>query len=80
MEQKVIKVGNSLAVTLPRNFVKESKLRAGQRLLVDADPELGLVQVRTTRSDFPSLTPEFKQWLDKVSRKYAKVIKELAKR
>lgn len=79
MEQAVIKVGNSLAVTVPRQFVKSRKLRAGQKVFVEADSELDLVQIRT-QSGPSSLTTEFKQWLDEVSSKYEDTIKELAKR
>ncbi|MBI2268565.1 MAG: AbrB/MazE/SpoVT family DNA-binding domain-containing protein [Candidatus Blackburnbacteria bacterium] len=79
MQQTVIKVGNSLAVTVPRHFVKGRKLRPGQKVFVEADPELDLVQIRT-RSRISSLTGEFKEWLDEVSKKYESAIKELAKK
>lgn len=80
MQQTVIKVGNSLAVTLPRQFAKARKLHAGQKVFVEADPELDLVQVRTKSEATSALTPEFKKWLDEISVKYEKIIKELAKR
>lgn len=80
MEQTVLKVGNSYAVTLPKAFVKEAKIQAGQRVFVDADPALEVVQIRTSTSQFPGLTTEFKQWLDRVSEKHADLIRELAKR
>lgn len=79
MQQKVIQIGNSLGVTIPREFVKANKLRAGQKVFVESDSDLDLVQV-SLKNHVPSLTPEFKQWFDKISVKYAKTIKELAKR
>lgn len=79
-EQTVIKVGNSLAVTLPRHFVKGRKVKAGQRVFVDADTNVDVVQIRTKRNSVSSLTPEFKQWLDEMTEKYADVMRELAKR
>lgn len=79
MMQKVIQIGNSLGVTIPREFVKTNRLRAGQKVFVESDSDLDLVQV-SLKNNVPSLTPEFKQWLDQISVKYAKTIKELAKR
>lgn len=78
MEQKVIKVGNSLAVTLPRHFIKERRIKPGQMVFVEADADLDLMQIKTKNGKVLSLTPEFKQWLDQVSTKYEKTIKELA--
>lgn len=75
-----MRVGNSLAVTLPKRFVNGRRLKAGQKLFVEDDVELGLVQVRTGNGSKLSLTPEFKEWLDEVSVKYQGLIKELAKR
>lgn len=80
MLQSVIRVGNSLAVTLPKRFVNGRKVKAGQKLFVEDDTELGLVQIRTGNAKKLSLTPEFKEWLDEVSVKHEGLIKELAKR
>jgi antitoxin component of MazEF toxin-antitoxin module len=78
MQQKVIQVGNSLAVTLPIGFVKSKKIRAGQIISVDANAQLDLVEIRTKISDKPHLTTEFKEWLDMISEKYKEAIKVLA--
>ncbi len=80
MLQKVIKVGNSLAVTLPRQFAKARKISAGQKVFVEADPELDIVQISTKGESNSALTPEFKKWLDEISEKHENTIKELAKR
>jgi len=78
MQQKVIQVGNSLAVTLPSEFVKSKNIEAGQPIFVDANAQLDLIEIRTKISDKLHLTTEFKEWLDKVSEKYKDAIKELA--
>lgn len=80
MEQTVMQVGNSLAVTLPKVFVNGKKIKAGQKVIVDADIESGVIEVRTANTPKSSLTPEFKLWLDEVSAKHGALIKELAKR
>lgn len=42
-KQKIIKAGNSLAVTIPSFFVKSVGIHSGQEVLVDLDPETGRV-------------------------------------
>ena len=79
MQQTIIKVGNSLAVTLPSNFVKESNLKAGQKVFVEADSELDLIQIKTQTNN-KTLTPEFYDWLKKFNAKYKTALTELAKK
>lgn len=80
MEQTIMQVGNSLAITLPRLFVKARKLKAGQKVYVDADPTVDILQVRINGKAASALTPEFKQWLDKITKKYGDTIRELARK
>ena len=80
MEQTVMQVGNSLAVTLPKHFVNGKKIKAGQKVLVDADLDLSMVQIRTKNSIAPKVTPEFKKWLDTFNARYKTALIELAKK
>lgn len=81
MEQKVIQVGNSLAVTLPSSFVKSQKIKAGQKVYIDASAAIGLMQVRTSgNGKISGLTPEFFSWLEKFNKKYKTALTELAKK
>jgi len=41
MTQKVIRTGNSLAVTVPSDFVKSVGIRAGDKVLVEATYDKG---------------------------------------
>lgn len=79
--QKVIQVGNSLAVTIPKSFSKEAGWEAGKRVAVDEDPATETLTI-TAQSPQPriSLTPEFLAWLKKFNRRYKTVLTELAKR
>lgn len=79
MEQILIKVGNSLAVTVPKKYVNARKLKAGQKVFVETDENLDLMQIKTRNRNFTNLTPEFRDWLNKVSKKNESLIKELAK-
>lgn len=42
-KQKIIRTGNSLAVTIPSDFVKTVGIKAGQNVLVNVEPETGRV-------------------------------------
>lgn len=79
-QQTVIKVGNSLAVTIPSSFVKSRNVKAGQKVFVETNPDIDTVQIQIKKNSVASLTPEFKQWLDEMVEKYSDVMKELAKR
>jgi len=79
MMQKVMRVGNSLAVTLPAKFVKERQVKAGQEVLVEADAGLDMVQVSTSKTSL-GLTPEFRCWLDEIMLNEEELIKDLAER
>ncbi len=79
MVQTVIQVGNSLAVTLPKAFTQKAKFKAGDHVLVEANADIPAVYVRKASADaIPTLTPEFKAWLDDVVKEDADIIKALA--
>ncbi len=80
MQQTVIKVGNSLAVTVPSTFAKERKLKAGQKVFVQADSDSDIMQVSTEQNPDTSMSPEFLSWLKKFNAKYKKGLTELAKK
>ena len=42
-KQKIIKTGNSLAVTIPSQFVQSVGIKAGQDVEVQVEPETGRV-------------------------------------
>ncbi len=70
MIQKVIKVGNSLAVTIPQKEVKEKNLHVGDAVEIDVQKSL--------ETKKPTLTPEFKKWVDKYIDKNRPALEELA--
>ncbi|MBI2420726.1 MAG: AbrB/MazE/SpoVT family DNA-binding domain-containing protein [Candidatus Levybacteria bacterium] len=83
MEQTVIKVGNSLAITLPAGFVKDKNLKAGQKVIVRQDLEVDALIVASLGSPIKKssgITPEFLDWLEKFNNKYKTALTELAKK
>lgn len=80
MTQKIIKVGNSFAVTIPKSFVNEAGFKSGDEVVVESDKDLKLMVVKPVGSPIQTkITPEFKAWLDDFNKKNKKVLQELAK-
>jgi len=77
--QKIIKVGNSLAVTLPVAFVRDGNLKIGDELVVETAPIYQTMVIKPKKmANKTHLTPEFFSWLDDVSKKHESLIKKLA--
>lgn len=79
MLQKVIKVGNSYALTIPSFFVKEIDLKVGDQLDVQINPEEKKMTL-TKADESQEKTVELKEWLIDFNKKYKKGLTELAKR
>lgn len=82
MLQKIIQVGNSLAVTIPSSFVKEVKLKAGQPVMVEGDIDSAVLTIQSPERHLQSgaITPEFLSWLKRFNNKYKDALTELARR
>lgn len=76
--RKVIKVGNSFAVTIPAEIVRELHLEEQSvEIAVNAKGEITLWPLREHGT---SLTPEFVRAVDAFMDEYAEVLKGLADR
>lgn len=81
MIQKIIKVGNSAAITIPKIFLQEANLHIGEDVAIETNlQEKTLLLKPKNKANEMYLTPEFYQWLDTISEKYEDAIKELARR
>lgn len=69
MVQKIIKVGNSAAVTIPKSFMKEAGWKIGDEVVVKGNSKKRALLIQT----------ELMQWLDEFTEKHKDFIKELAK-
>lgn len=79
MLQTIFQVGNSLAITLPKDFTRRAKFQAGDKVDVDANADIPAVYVRPATNNInKALTPEFKSWLDAITKEDAGIIKALA--
>ena len=84
MNQKVIKVGNSLGITLPKAFVNQKKLSAGQIITTSIDSTTGILKVKPKSKTADkvlkaSLSPDFVDRVDSFINRYKPALKKLSK-
>jgi len=81
MKRKLVQIGQSLAVTLPAEVVKEFELQKGESVEVSIHPKTGAVTIRPGVKYFEDgrVTTRFDQVAEKVRKKYDKAFEQLAK-
>lgn len=81
MLQKIIQVGNSLAVTIPKSFAVSLGWKAGEKVLVTEEVDLETIKIQQPKILVKNgITPEFYNWLKKFNIEYKSVLEELAKK
>lgn len=79
MTQKIIKVGNSAAVLIPAEFLKEAGIKIGDEIAVEYNPKIKMFFGKPKElADKTTLTPEFKDWLDGIMEEYKPILKKLS--
>lgn len=80
MLQKIIQVGNSIAVTIPKSFATQKKWKVGQIIHVDTHPSTEELRIRKKNASSPSIpqTVEVKEWLKQFNKRYKVALTELA--
>lgn len=76
MIQKLIKIGSSAAVVIPKKSLKELGFRIGDEIRVDIDLVEQTVLVESAKKPSRQLT----KWVDDFTERYKKDFKLLAKR
>ena len=79
MIQKVLKVGTSAAVTIPKQSLEELGLRIGDQVIVDIDKAKGMVSIRRADKRPSGTTRVAKLTLDFIER-YRSDIEALARK
>ena len=81
MTRKLVRIGSSLAVTLPSEVVKEFKLKKGQSVDVSVHPTTGAITIRPGVRYFEDgkVTKRFREMADAVLVKYEGAFRNLAK-
>ena len=79
MIQKIIQVGNSLALTIPKSFIDKTGFKAGDELYDHQEPQSKSLIISTKEhADKLKLSPDLFTWLEKIEKKYSQAIQELA--
>ena len=81
---KIIKVGNSAAITLSKSLLEQAGLQVGQEVMVVRDASthnfiIEPVSKEKVSSSHP-ITPEFLDWLDDFNKRHKKSLTELAQK
>lgn len=74
MTQKILRVGSSLAVTIPKKTVKELGFRAGGTVNVHVDTVKKRVTIEAVQKQYGEVI----SWTDQFMEKYKTALKELA--
>ena len=84
MKQKIIRVGNSAAITIPKEVMETLGLRVGTKAVVTVQPEIRRLVVdiapKKLHGVSAKLSQEFTAWLNSFLKEDTELIKELAKR
>lgn len=82
LTQKLYKSGNSIAVTIPKEYLNELNLKNGSEVVVEQDPNAGLIIIsrKGNNKTASRISPQFLNWLDSFNKKYGPALKELARR
>lgn len=75
MKQKVIKVGDSAAVVIPKKFLEELRLKVGDEVRFEIDEEGNKVLIKPD----VSVDKELVKWIDDFIEKHRAVLEKLAK-
>ncbi len=77
MAQKVIVVGNSLAVTIPKDSAEKLRIKAGDRVEVSAHLVSGVLTVRREEAR-EGVNPDVITWTNAFIEKNRKLLERLA--
>ena len=77
MTQKVLKVGGSAAVTIPKKSLEELGLKVGDYVVVEVDKKRKVVVIEPARK---KITEELLDWTDAFIERYRPALEALAKK
>ncbi len=78
MTQKVLKVGTSAGLSIPKEAMRDLKLRIGEHMTSHWDARTGTLSFR--RAGKPVVDKETVEWTERFVERYKPALKALAKR
>ncbi|MEX2012796.1 MAG: AbrB/MazE/SpoVT family DNA-binding domain-containing protein [Candidatus Levyibacteriota bacterium] len=79
MTQKIIQIGNSTGIILPKELLMKKGLKAGSAVFIE-DSNDDLIIISKTAGNYSSITPGFVKILEKVNKKYGPALRALAQK
>lgn len=76
--KNILKVGNSLGVLLPNDFVKEHKLKAGDKIAITQQNGVITYSPNFEVNPKNKITAEFNKWLKSTMDEDKEILNELA--
>lgn len=80
LTQKLYRNGNSLAVTIPKQYLKELNMRDGSQVIVEMRGKELVFRKKGVKKIFSSVTPQFVEVMSRVNKQYGAALRELAKK
>jgi putative addiction module antidote len=82
MEQKIIQVGNSTGVIIPKVLLEKAGFESGNQVVIEVDSQTKslIISKKGTKYSKSSLTPEFLDTVNRVNELYGDALKELAQK
>lgn len=83
LTQKLYRNGNSVAVTIPKEYLEELNLKEGSEVVVihdENDQTITIQPKMKEQKSKSSLNPKFFKWLEGFNKQYGPALRELAKR
>lgn len=79
--KKILKVGDSAAITIPSAFLRQVRWKTGQEVIVEADPRTETLVVRSARRARQSgISAEFAAWVEEFIEEHRPMLETLAKK
>jgi putative addiction module antidote len=82
MQQKIIQIGNSTGIILPKSLLEELNLEVGSEVIIEPDSTDNSLRIvkKGSKSLKSSISPKFLDLLEKVNQNYGNALKELAQK
>ncbi len=80
MTQKLLKIGSSAGVTIPKESLHDLGLRVGDRLTVEIDTKGKKVTIRPAKTGAHAVDQDLLAWTDRFIERYRPALEALAKK
>ncbi|MHB8362674.1 MAG: AbrB/MazE/SpoVT family DNA-binding domain-containing protein [Patescibacteria group bacterium] len=78
MKQKLVRIGNSTGVIIPKVLLDNMKLSAGRSILLEEDLVNNFLVIRKENSTKTTFSPKFLKLLEDVNNNYKDALEKLA--